>query len=205
MSLSWRHKTFSLIINSSTVLVCHRGNWFHSGLWQRPQIQFKMVAHVCDRRRRRGAGVYYTLHPVSQKFPQRSVRNHSQRESAAAFVKTCFHCAIPGQLDVFLSTFMPGHGPSRRNYQDQDQDQGQRKTLPVFVHINGYLKSVSQPRQPTRSQRRAFTRFHSPFNNSKKLHSGGARPSTNGRSLHGCKKSYGNRCGYLPFFFFFFF
>ena len=26
-------------------------------------------------------------------------------------------------LPVFLSTFMPGHGPSRRNYQDQDQDQ----------------------------------------------------------------------------------
>ena len=78
----------------------------------------------------------------------------------------------PGQLDVFPSTFMPGHGPSRRNHQDQDQDQDQRKTLPVFVHINGYLKSVSQPRQPTQSQRRAFTRFHPPFNNSKKLHSG---------------------------------
>ena len=68
---------------------------------------------------------------------------------------------------------MPGHGPSRRNHQDQDQ--GQRETLPVFVHINGYLKLVSQPRQPTRSQRRALTRFYSPLNNSKKLHSGGAR------------------------------
>ena len=48
----------------------------------------------CDKIKPLLRGGCICIHPVSQKFPQRSVWNHSQRESAAAFVKTCFYCTV---------------------------------------------------------------------------------------------------------------
>ena len=61
--------------------------------------------------------------------------------------------SILSALPVFPSTFMPGHGPSRRNYQDQDQmfpvsdrniSSGQNTDVNIFCKNHGTRYTIKR-------------------------------------------------------------